>query len=339
VRRKAPFLRRVPGAGGAATLARVDEIDLFFAGTAGSVPTARRGMPAQLLRADGQRILFDCGEGTQRQLIRSIGLPEVDAVFLTHHHADHWLGVPGLIKTFELRGRERPLDLFGPPGTARLLAGVGITPEKASFPFEVSEVEASDAIDFDGFRVDVIAVRHRGTAFGYAIVEDERPGRFDPARAAELGIEEGPRFAALARGEEVDGVAAADVVGPARPGRRIVLSGDTAPCDSVRAAAWQADLLVHEASFIEADSERAAQTGHATAAEAAAIAGEAEVGMLALVHLSPRYTVRDVRDEARATFENTVVPRDFDSVRIPVAEKGGPELLRGDESEAAATPA
>ena len=335
----APFLRRVPGQGGAATLARVDEIDLFFAGTAGSVPTARRGMPAQLLRADGQRILFDCGEGTQRQLIRSIGLPELDAVFLTHHHADHWLGVPGLVKTFELRGRDRPLDLLGPPGTRRLLEGVGITPAKASFPFEVSEVGAGDVIDFDGFRVDVFAVRHRGAAFGYAIVEDERPGRFDPAKAASLGIEEGPRFAALARGEEVDGVSGADVIGPARPGRRIVLSGDTAPCDSVRAAAWQADLLVHEASFVQADAERAQLTGHTTAAEAAAIAREAQAGMLALVHLSPRYTVREVRDEAQELFEGTVVPRDFDSVRIPVAEKGAPELLRSDEQEAAGSTA
>lgn len=312
----------------------MDEIDLFFAGTAGSVPTARRGMPAQLLRADGQRILFDCGEGTQRQLIRSIGLPEVDAIFLTHHHADHWLGVPGLVKTFELRGRERPLDLFGPPGTGRLLAGVGITPATAAFPFEISEVEGGDAIDFDGFRVDVVAVRHRGEALGYAVVEDERPGRFDPAKAAELGIQEGPRFAALARGEEVDGVTAAEVVGPARPGRRVVLSGDTAPCDSIRAAAWKADLLVHEASFLEEDTERAGQTGHTTAAGAAAIAREAEVGMLALVHLSPRYTVRDVRDEAQAGFENTVVPRDFDAIRIPVAEKGPPELVRPDELEA-----
>lgn len=310
----------------------MDEVDLFFVGTAGSVPTANRGLPAQLLRADGQRLLFDCGEGTQRQLIRSIGLPELDSVFLSHHHADHWLGVPGLVKTFELRGRERPLDLFGPPGTRRLLEGVGISEGKVVFPFSVSEIDGGDSIEFDGFRVEVIAVRHRGNAFGFAVVEDERPGRFDPEKARELGIEEGPGFAALARGEAVAGVASSDVVGPARPGRRIVLSGDTAPCDSVRAAAWQADLLVHEASFIEEDAERAQATGHSTARGAAEIAAEADVGMLALVHLSPRYTVRDVRSEAESVFDNTVVPRDFDLVRIPVAEKGAAELVRGDEA-------
>jgi len=312
----------------------MDEVDLFFAGTAGSVPTANRGLPAQLLRADGQRLLFDCGEGTQRQLIRSIGLPEVDAIFLSHHHADHWLGVPGIVKTFELRGRERPLDLFGPAGTRRLLEGVGISAGKTAFPFEVTEIDAGDAVDFDGFRVDVVAVRHRGNAFGFAIVEDERPGRFDPDKAKALGVEEGPRFAALARGEDVDGIASSEVVGPERPGRRIVLSGDTAPCDSIRAAAWQADLLVHEASFLDTDSDRALATGHSTAREAAEIASEAGAGMLALVHLSPRYTVRDVRSEAQAVFPNTVVPRDFDLVRVPVAEKGPAQLLRSGEAGA-----
>lgn len=311
----------------------MDEIDLFFVGTAGSVPTANRGMPSQLLRADGNRILFDCGEGTQRQLIRSVGLPELDCVFLTHHHADHWLGIPGLIKTFELRGRERPLDLFGPPGTARLLEGVGISPRRLDFPVEISEVDGGDVIEFDGFRVEATAVRHRCAAYGYAIVEDERPGRFDPEKARSLGVQEGPGFAALTRGESVDGVRSEDVVGPARPGRRIVLSGDTAPCDSVRAASWEADLLVHEASFTSADADRAATTAHSTAAEAAEIASEAGVKMLALVHLSPRYTVREVRAEAQAIFENTVVPRDFDMVRIPVGEKGPPELVRGDAGD------
>ena len=332
MRRRAPFLRRVPGAGGAATLARVDEIDLFFAGTSASVPTANRGLPAQLLRADGQRLLFDCGEGTQRQLIRSVGLPEIDSIFITHHHADHCLGIPGLVKTFELRGRERPLDIFGPPGTRRLLEGFDVSARRIGFPLEVTEVAAGDTLEFDGFRVEPFAVRHRGEAFGYAIAEDERPGRFDPERARSLGIEEGPGFAALARGESVDGVSSEEVVGPVRPGRRIVLSGDTSPCDSVRAAAWEADLLVHEASFMAADGERAQLTGHSTAREAAEIAAESKVAMLALVHVSSRYLTREVRAEAQEVFANTVIPRDFDDIRIPVAEKGEPELVREDAS-------
>ena len=316
----------------------MDEIDLFFAGTAGSVPTANRGLPAQLLRADGQRILFDCGEGTQRQLIRSVGLPELDCVFLSHHHADHWLGIPGLLKTFELRGRERPLDMFGPPGTSRLLEGVGISTRNLGFPLEISEVEGGDVVEFEGFHVEAFAVRHRGSAFGYSIVEDERPGRFDPVKASSLGVEEGPQFAALARGEDVDGVRSSEVVGPARPGRRIVISGDTAPCDSVRAAAWEADLLVHEASFLETDAERAAATGHSTARGAAEIASEAGAKMLALVHLSPRYMVREVRAEAESAFGNTFVPRDFDLVRLPVAEKGEPELVRWEAGEHESAP-
>jgi ribonuclease Z len=324
----APFLRRVPGAGGAATLARVDEIALFFAGTSASVPTANRGLPAQLLRADGQRILFDCGEGTQRQLIRSIGLPEIDCIFLTHLHADHCLGVPGLVKTFELRGRERELDIFGPRGTARLLEGFDISPGRTGFPLAITELAAGDALEFDGFRVEPFAVRHRGPAFGYSVVEDERPGRFDVERARSLGIEEGPDFAALARGESVGDVQSDQVVGEPRPGRRIVLSGDTAPSDAVRAAAWEADLLVHEASFMQADAERAGETGHSTARQAAELAAESRARMLALVHVSSRYPIREVRQEAQELFENTVVPRDFDAVRIPVPEKGAPELVR-----------
>ena len=208
----------------------MDQIELFFAGTGGSVPTPRRGLPATLARLDGDRLLFDCGEGTQRQLIRSIGLADLDAIFLTHLHADHWLGIPGLVRTLELRGREKPLDIYGPSGTVKQLAGVGIASDKTNYELHISEMEAGDAIEFDGYEVEAFNVRHRGTALGYSLIEAGRPGRFDPERAAELGITDGKEIAALVAGENVREVEPAQVIGEPRPGRKIVISGDTAPC-------------------------------------------------------------------------------------------------------------
>jgi ribonuclease Z len=306
------------------------DLSLFFAGTAGSIPTARRGLPALLLRRGGDKLLFDCGEGTQRQLLRTVGLPEVDAVFLTHFHLDHWLGLPGMLKSFDLRDRQAPLDLFGPPGTREVLGTVGRVIGRLGYEFAVTEMEAGDDIEFGGYAVQAFNVRHRGPAFGYAVVEDERPGRFDADLAQRLGVAFGPDFGRLQRGETVEGVHPEQVVGPPRPGRRIVISGDTAPCEMVRVAADRADLLVHEATFTEDERERAAQTRHSTARQAAELAAEARVRMLALTHVSTRYGGREIRDEAREVFENTVVPRDFDTIEVPFREKGEPELVRWD---------
>lgn len=309
----------------------MDQIELFFAGTGGSVPTPRRGLPATLARLDGDRLLFDCGEGTQRQLIRSIGLADLDAIFLTHLHADHWLGIPGLVRTLELRGREKALDIYGPSGTVKQLAAVGIASGKTDYELHISELEAGDAIEFDGYEVEAFNVRHRRTALGYSLVEAGRPGRFDPARAAELGITDGKEIAALVAGENVRDVEPTQVIGEPRAGRKIVISGDTAPCEMVEAAASGADLLIHEATFADEDSDRAAETLHSTARQAAEVAAAAAVAMLALTHISARYPVRKIIEEAEAVFEGTVVPRDFDAINIPVAEKGGPVLLRADD--------
>ena len=304
------------------------DLDVFFAGTGGSVPSAGRALPATLVRRGGDRLLFDCGEGTQRQLIRSAGLPDLDAVFLTHLHADHWLGLPGMLKSFDLRDRSAPLDVFGPPGTARLLELLrGAVYGRLGYPFSVSELVAGDAIEFDGYEVQAFNVRHRGAALGYALVEDDRPGRFDDRLARSLGVSFGPDFGRLQAGETVGGVTPEQVIGPARPGRRVVLSGDTSPCDMVRAAAYGADLLVHEATFTDAEAARAAETGHSTARQAAEIAREADVGLLALTHVSTRHAAREIREEAEAVFDRVVVPRDFEAVEIPVHEKGPPALV------------
>ncbi|MEA2252884.1 MAG: ribonuclease [Solirubrobacteraceae bacterium] len=312
------------------------DLSLFFAGTAGSVPTARRGMPAVLLRRGGDRLLFDCGEGTQRQLLRSVGLADVGAVFLTHLHADHWLGLPGMLKSFELRDRDAPLAVYGPPGTAELMRAMRIVYGRLSYPFDVVELESGDGVEFDGYEVNAFNVRHRGRAFGYAIVEEPRPGRFDAELASRLGVEFGPDFGRLQRGETVNGVRPEQVMGPERSGRRLVLSGDTGPCEMLRVAAHQADVLVHEATFAEDERARAAETGHSTARQAAQTALEAEVRMLALTHLSTRYAGPEIRDEARAVFEPTVVPRDFDVIDVPLPEKGDPELRRYDAEQTTA---
>ena len=312
------------------------DLSLFFAGTAGSVPTARRGLPATLMRRGGDRLLFDCGEGTQRQLLRTVGLPDMQAVFLTHHHADHWLGLPGMLKSFELRDRQAPLTVYGPPGTVALMRAMRIVYGRLRYPFEVVDLEPGDAVEYDGYEVAAFNVRHRGRAFGYAIVEEPRPGRFDAELAARLGVEFGPDFGRLQRGEVVNGVHPEQVVGPERAGRKLVLSGDTSPCEMLRVAAHEADVLVHEATFTDEEHERALQTGHSTARQAAELAREAEVRLLVLTHVSTRYAGGEIRDEARATFERTEVPRDFDSVEVPFPEKGDPELQRYDAERASA---
>lgn len=316
------------------------DLSLLFAGTAGSVPSARRGLPATLLRRGGDRVLFDCGEGTQRQLVRSTGLADLTHVFLTHFHADHWLGLPGMLKSFDLRDRERPLAVIGPPGTKALLERVRFVYGKLGYRLTVSELEPDEAVAFAGWHVAAIAVRHRATvAYGYAIVEDPRPGRFDAELAERLGVPFGPEFGRLQRGETINGVRPEQVIGAERPGRKVVLSGDTAPCDSLRAAAYRADLLVHEATFTDEEVARAAETLHSTARQAAEVAVESEVGMLALNHLSSRYGGREIRDEARAVFANTVVPRDFDEVEVPFPERGEPRLVRWNAGASPSPPA
>ena len=316
------------------------DLSLFFAGTAGSLPTARRGLPATLVRAGGDRLLFDCGEGTQRQLLRAGGLPDVDAIFLTHFHLDHWLGLPGMVKTLDLRGREKPLAIYGPPDLEGIWKEVlRPTIGRTGYRLDVHPLDRHDDVRFDGYTVTAFPVAHRVRAYGYALVEDDRPGRFDAEEASRLGVEPGPDFGRLQRGETVAGVAPEQVIGPGRRGRRIVLSGDTAPCQAVEAFAQDADVLVHEATFIEADRDRARETGHSTARQAAEIARDAGVRLLVLTHLSTRYFPREIRDEAREVFPGTVVPRDFDAVEVPFPERGAPCLVKDDaEPESAAAP-
>jgi ribonuclease Z len=306
-------------------------LDVLFVGTAGSAPTARRGLPATLVRRGGDRLLFDCGEGTQRQLVSSIGLIELGEIFITHFHADHVLGLPGMLKTFTLRGRERPLTVYGPPGLRGLFAGLAPIIGRTTFEVNLAELGPKDELRRDGYRLAAFEVAHSVRAQGYALVEEERPGHFDPERARELGVAPGPDFGRLQRGETVNGVSPTQVMGDARRGRKIVLTGDTAPCEMTEAVAFKADLLIHEATFAAEDAGRAAETRHSTARQAAELATTARVAMLALTHVSPRYSGGELRDEARAVFRNTIVPRDFDRVEIPLPERGGPVHVRASD--------
>lgn len=304
------------------------DLSVFFAGTGGSVPTPHRGLPALLVRRGGERILFDCGEGTQRQLVASVGLADLDHIFLTHFHADHWLGLPGLLKTFDLRAREKPLRISGPRGLRDLIEIVMRAAGRVRYELELVELGAGDVLPGEGYTIAPFPVAHRGQALGYVLFEDERPGVFDPDAAIRLGLTPGPEFGRVQRGETVRDVRPEQVMGPPRPGRKIVISGDTMPCETLTVAAHRADLLVHEATFAQEERGRALETGHSTAAQAAATARDAEATMLALTHFSTRYPVAVLRDEARAVFARTVLPRDFDTIEVPFGERGDPELVR-----------
>ena len=209
------------------------DLSVLFLGTAGSMPTVQRAPTSLLIRRGGDRILIDCGEGTQRQLLRSVGLPDVEHVFLTHFHADHFLGLPGMMKTFALRGRAVPLPFHGRGGLHTLMSDLRRIYGRLTYEVQLVELVPNEAVELDGYRVGAYAVAHRTEALGYALVEHDRPGRFDPARAIELGVEPGPQFGLLQRGQAVEAngstVRPEQVMGESRPGRKLVFTGDTEP--------------------------------------------------------------------------------------------------------------
>ena len=299
------------------------------------MPTAQRAPAAILIRRGGERLLFDCAEGTQRQLQRSsVGLPDLEEIFLTHFHADHFLGLPGMLKTFALRGRDEVgLTVYGPSGLRELFSKLKPFLGRLPYPLTTVELGPGDVLARGDYRIETFAVEHGVPALGYALVEHERPGRFDVSASDALGVPPGPERGILQGGEPITlpggRVVTPDaVLGPARPGRKLVLSGDTAPSTGVVQAAHQADLLVHEATFAGDEAERARETLHATASEAAEVAKLADVRMLALTHVSTRYFGSELAREAREVFPETVVPRDFDVIEIPYVERGGPRLVK-----------
>lgn len=307
------------------------DLSVAFLGTGGPVPTALRGTASVLVTRGGEKLMFDCGEGTQRQLRRSLGLVQVDRIFLTHFHLDHCLGLPGLLKTYDLNDRDEPLRIFGPVGLDGLMKDLHPLIGRLSYHLELDELEPGDIVPNADYEIEAFPVEHRTRALGYALLEDDRPGRFDPQEAIRLGIDPGPAFRKLQDGEAVEGTSGAvrpdQVMGEERLGRAVVISGDTGPARATVEAAREADLLVHDASFMVEDSGRARETGHSTGVEAAEVAAEAGAKMLALVHISSRYHVGKALEEAKEAFPNTVAPRDFDTVEIPFPERGEPTLI------------
>lgn len=262
---------------------------------------------------------------------RSTGLVQADEIYLTHLHADHYLGLPGLLKTYDLNDREAALRVIGPPGLRELFSALERIMGRVRYPLELIEAKADDAVAYDSFEVRSFPVEHRIAAYGWALVEDERPGRFDPAAAESLGVGHGPDFARLQAGQTVTGasgdVEPAQVMGAARPGRKVVITGDTTPCEMTKVAAHQAELLVHDSTFGDGGEERAAETGHSVARQVGRLSAEAKVKSLALVHISSRYHIGTLLDEARAEFPGAFAPRDFDVVEIPFPERGDPRLI------------
>ncbi len=308
-------------------------LTVTFLGTSAARPTVERNVSGLAVHREGETLLFECGEGTQRQMMRygvSFALSEI---FFTHFHADHFLGVIGLIRTLGLQGRPEPLFLFGPKGAKKVLStALQLGVERVPFPVEITEVKAGDTvtgpIKRDGYDICAFPTEHGGgPSLGYILKEHVRRGRFDVEKARALGIPEGPVWGQLSKGEEVrlaDGqtVRASDVVGPARPGRLIAFTGDTRPCAATVDAAQGADLLIHEATFGEEERDRARDTGHSTAKEAAHVALAAKAKRLVLSHVSARYSISadELVREAREVFPDSGVAKDGMEIDVPFAE-------------------
>jgi ribonuclease Z len=290
-----------------------------FLGTSASRPTVERNVSSMAIVREGETLLIDCGEGTQRQMMRYGISFALNDILFTHYHTDHVLGLIGLMRTMQLGGRSEPLRLWGPTGLARFIQRAeALCGERWGFPIEANELEPGVPVKRAGYEIVPFPADHRGArAVGYALVEETRLGRFHPDLARAHGIPEGPLWGRLHRGQPVtldDGrtIDAATLVGPSRPGRRIAITGDTRPTDATVAAAQGADLLIHEATFGDDEAERAVETGHSTAREAATVAERAGVRRLVLTHFSARYTRDsiDLETQAREVFPSTSCARD-----------------------------
>jgi len=302
----------------------MSQLKIILLGTGGSWPTVKRNVTSIAIKRDSEVILFDCGEGTQRQFQKSkLSYMQIDKIFITHFHGDHFLGLPGLIQTMQLNDREKPLYIYGPPGIIDLvekLLSLGYF--KPKYEIYASEIKDGEKIDFNDYIITPFKVEHGVPTYGYCLEEKHRAGKFDKPKALKLGIPEGPLFSKLQRGDTIildDGrkIMPDMVLGPKRPGRKIVFTGDTKPCENTLKYAKKADVLIHEATFDDDLEETALEYGHSTIKHATELAKKASVNMLILTHISPRYlNTNDLLDHARKIFKKTYIPKDFDEFEI-----------------------
>ena len=304
-------------------------LHVIFLGTGGSVPTSSRGLPAVLIVRKGEQIMFDCGEGVQRQMIKAkTGFHRKMKVFITHMHGDHVLGLPGLLQTMALLDRERKLDVYGPPGIKRFLEDIRETVQFVlTFPMEIHEIhEAGVVCEEQEYAVQAVWANHAIPSLAYALVEKPRPGKFHPEKAKVLGVPEGPLWSKLQHGHKAklqDGrvVKPEDVTGPLRLGRKIVYTGDTRPFKGFVKFAAGADLLIHDATLDDELAERAEEDGHSTPDQAAKHAKKAKVKQLILTHISARYDDTSILlEQAQKIFKNTQVAEDFMKIEIPLLD-------------------
>lgn len=303
---------------------------ITFLGTGGSTPTPNRNPSAIAVNREGELLLFDCGEGAQQQMMRAKTGMKIAAIFITHFHADHVLGIPGLLQTMALQGREEPLEIYGPRYVDKFLAhllALGYTGK--GFEVKAIELRPGEVVRRQGYVVRTMKTVHNVLSIGYVLEEDLRPGRFNRERAIELGIKPGPLFARLQSGQSVfvedREVRPEEVMGPPRPGRKVVITGDTRPCESVIEASRDADLLIHDGTLSEETKDYAIDYLHSTASEAAEVAKQAAVRHLILTHLSARYSdaegARKLKDEASQVFANTEIASDLLTVEVSYRDK------------------
>lgn len=303
-------------------------LNVTFLGTAGSLPTPERNPSAVLVNREGELILFDCGEGTQRQMMRArTGMMHLNYIFLTHLHADHMLGVPGLLETMAFQGREEPLTIAGPARTTDLVKTLrSLCHSFRDFEIRALDLWPGDVVRMEGYEVEALETNHSVPSVGYVLRENQRPGRFDREAAMALAVPPGPLFGRLQHGEcvEIDGrtVRPEQVMGSPRPGRKIVYSGDTRPCRSVEDASRNADLLIHDGALADEMADWARETKHSTASEAAQLASRAGVRQLVLTHISSRYSEDTSRllQEAKRFFERTLIAEDFMKLEIKLRD-------------------